>query len=356
MIFRQPKKQEEAGFSGSLKDFGLPDLFQILGQQQKTGVLHLEQGSKVVEVLFDRGQIVRASSPVASVEDSPLGARLIRGKLLSRDQWTRACKIHREEQSGIEKILLQGGMVTQQDLTAVLRLITSETLYGLFKWTGGKFRFEAKSVSYDPKIIEPLKTEYVLFDLLRMVDESPMLAERIPHLGLVFQKTDPLATLEALGGTAFESHRSFQMEVIFDLIDGQRTVQEIMDQGFIGEFDTLKNLTVLLDAGLIEPTGIELRKRGVAKREFRPFLRTSMDIASLVMIGILALILIYQWALVREGNFLLRKVEAKAWEAIQEKSNQVWAIQLQNAREVFEIEERRPPRSNSELRQKGLWP
>ena len=356
MIFRRPKTESEAGFSGSLKDFGLPDLFQILGQQQKTGVLHLEQGRQVVEVLFDRGQIVGASSPVDSIEDSPLGDRLIRGKLLSREQWSRACHLHREERSSIEQALVKGGMVTPEDLSGVWRLITSETLYGLFKWTGGKFRFEAKSVPYDPKIVEPLKTEYVLFDLLRMVDESPMLAERIPHLGLVFQKTDPLATLEALGGTAFENQRSFQMEVIFDLIDGQRTVQEIMDQGFIGEFDTLKNLNVLLDAGLIEPTGIELGKRGAPKRELRPFLRTSGDIAGLAIMGGLALILLYQWAVVREGNFLLRKVEAKAWEELQRASDQVRAIRLENAREAFAIEEGRPPRSDSELSQKGLWP
>jgi hypothetical protein len=30
------------GLTGSLKEFGLTDLFQVLGQQQKTGVLNLQ--------------------------------------------------------------------------------------------------------------------------------------------------------------------------------------------------------------------------------------------------------------------------------------------------------------------------
>ncbi len=355
MIFGSPKKEKDPGLTGSLKDFGLPDLFQILGQQQKTGILHLEEGKRLVQVLFDKGMIVGAGAPTGAIEDAPLGARLVRGNLLSREQWGKACQRQKEELTAIEQILVKGGTVPQEDITAVLRLITSETLYGLFKWTGGTFRFEAKPVFYDASTVEPLKTEYILFDLLRMVDEWPMLSGRIPHLGLVFQKTDPLAGLDSLAGTSFENQRSFQMEVIFGLIDGQRTVQEIMDQGFLGEFDTCKNLATLMDGGLIEPTTIQFRKE-LKKPATRGPLQTSLNAGALILIGVLGLFLIYQLAIVRGGSFPLTHEEARGRRIIQVAADKVRALKLQNAREVFQIEENRSPQSDSELTSKGLWP
>lgn len=351
MILAQPKREKEAGLSGSLKDFGLPDIFQMLGQQQKTGILHLEEGKKRVQVWFDKGMIVGAGEPSATIEGSALGDRLLRGKLLSREGWVRACQRQKEEMIRIEQILLKDGVVSKEDLTAVLRLITSETLYNLFKWTGGTFRFEVQSVFYDPNMVEPLKTEYILFDLLRMMDEWPILSRRIPHFGLVFQKIDPLATLESLAGTDYENQRSFQMEVIFGLIDGQRTVQEIMDVGFLGEFDTCKNLVTLMDAGLIEPTSIQFRKgmKGPSPAGLR---RHSLNAGALILVIILGVTLAYQLVAVQGGRW----ENLKGWKMVQETWDKVRAAKLKNAREVFMIEEGRPPQSDSELVSKGLWP
>ena len=143
-------------------------------------------------------------------------------------------------------------MITKEDLSAALRLLTFDTIYGLFKWQGGTFRFETKPVSYDQEFVEPLNSEYLLLDVLRMVDEWPMIAERLPSFDMVLQKINPMATLDILAGTPWEKSRTFQMEVIYDLIDGQRAIKEIIDLSFVEEFETCKNLINLMDAGLIE--------------------------------------------------------------------------------------------------------
>jgi hypothetical protein len=244
-----------------LKEFGLTDIFPLLGQQQKTGALNLQQGNEVVQVLFEKGMIVGIGIPTEADEKPPLAKRLIRGGLLSPEKWEKAYKQHKEGVVSIEQALLDNGMVIKEDLVAVLRLLTFETIYGLFKWKGGTFRFEAKKVLYDPNLVEPLASEYLLLDVLRMVDEWPLLAERIPAFDIVLGKLNPGATLDVLAGTAWEKKRTFQMEVLYELVDGQRTIQEVMDLSFIGEFDTCKNLIMLMDAGMIEPLSHSVKKK-----------------------------------------------------------------------------------------------
>ena len=51
--------------AGTLKDFGIADILQLIGQQQKTGVLHLESKDQEVQIAFEDGNIVRAESIAA---------------------------------------------------------------------------------------------------------------------------------------------------------------------------------------------------------------------------------------------------------------------------------------------------
>ena len=45
---------------GTLKDFGIADILQLIGQQGKTGTLHLKAKDQEVDISFSEGAIVRA--------------------------------------------------------------------------------------------------------------------------------------------------------------------------------------------------------------------------------------------------------------------------------------------------------
>jgi len=336
-----------------LKDFGLTDIFQLLGQQQKTGVLNLQEDKKVVQVLFDNGMVVGTNLPTEPEEENPLGKRLIRGGLISPEQWKKACNQHKEELISIEQALLKNGMVINEDLIAVIKLLNFETIYSLFKWKGGAFRFEAKKVSYDPSFVEPLNAEYLLLDVLRMVDEWPLLAERIPTFDMVVQKVNPLATLDVLADTAWAKKRTFQMEVIFELIDGAKTIREIMDLSFIGEFDTCKNLITLIDAGLVEPVSISV---GRQRTKRPPLSKHLVDAGALLLVGVLAIFLIFQLANTRLADFPLSPAEWKGWSTLRDSIQRVEREKTTNAREVFFLEENRHPTAPEEMVKQGLLP
>jgi len=341
------------GLTGSLKEFGLTDLFQVLGQQQKTGVLNLQGEQKTVQVFFDKGMIVKVEFPEETGEEIALGRRLIRGRLISAENWKRAYQQHEENLVGLEKVLVGSGLVTKEDLSAALRLLTVDTLYALFKWKRGNFRFETRPVSYDPEFVEPMHTEFLLLDVLRMVDEWPMLQKRLSSFDLVLRKVNPMATLDSLMGTPLEKNRSFQMEVIYDLVDGQRSVKEIIDLSFVEEFETCKNLILLMDAGLVESPAGSVKKEPGGDKKSR-VAKYLADAGAYILVGILALLLFFQFTEARLSNFPLTYGEWQGWRVLQDSARKVYEIKVRNAREVFSLEENRFPQDPSELVSRGL--
>jgi len=327
----------------------------VLGQQQKTGVLNLEGDKKLVQVLFEKGMIVGVAFPGEPEDQNALGRRLTRGGLISAENWAKAYQQHKDELIGLEKVLVGSGMVTKEDLSAALRLLTVDTVYGLFKWKGGTFRFETRPVTYDPEFVEPMNSEFLLLDVLRMVDEWPMVAERLPDFDMVLQKVNPMATLDVLAGTPWEKNRTFQMEVIYDLIDGQRSIKEVIEVSFVEEFETCKYLILLMDAGLIESTSAGAKKeRGAGKKiEVAKHLA---DAGAYLLVGIFALLLFLQFTAVRGPNFPFTYGEWQGWHAFRDSLRKVESLRVQNAREVFFLEENRDPRDPAEMAARGLLP
>ena len=292
--------------------------------------------------------------PAESGEENPLGRRLIRGGLISAENWKKAYRQHKEGLLSVEKVLIESGTITKEDLTAALRLLIFDTIYGLFKWTGGTFLFETKPVSYDHEFVEPLSSEYLLLDVLRMVDEWPMIAERLPSFDMVLQKINPMATLDVLNGTSWEKSRTFQMEVIYDLLDGQRSIKEVIELSFVEEFETCKNLIVMMDAGLIEATTtVSVKKEKKAKKEIR-VAKHLADAGAYLLVGILALLLLFQLAITRLPHFPVSQSERQGWRIFQDSLRKVREAKIKNAQEVFFLEENRYPQAPGEMAKRGL--
>ena len=70
---------------GNLKDFGIAEVFQLIGQQRKTGLLEITGTGQAFRLAFDAGSVVWAS-PAGPWEHAPLGERLVRCGLMTRER------------------------------------------------------------------------------------------------------------------------------------------------------------------------------------------------------------------------------------------------------------------------------
>ena len=89
---------------GTIKDFGLPDIFQLIGLQRKTGILTLTSDNETVTVTFENGMVVMADSSSKRLEDR-LGNVLVKQGKLSKERLDEALETQKQTLQRLGHIL-----------------------------------------------------------------------------------------------------------------------------------------------------------------------------------------------------------------------------------------------------------
>jgi hypothetical protein len=237
---------------GVLSDFGVGEIFQLIGQQRKTGVLEVKSGDRTVEVSFVEGQVLRAR-PAETRPDAALGAFLLRTGVLSDADLAEARREQDETLDRLEAVLLRQECANKDDLEQVALLLTDETIFELFLWDEGRFAFRAEE-ELDERLGDRLRgSEGVLLDALRMRDEWARIEDVLPDFsGLpspcagmeVFARQR--AELESAAGLGADA-----LERLYTLADGRLTIRRVIDLSRLGTFQGSRGITALISHRLL---------------------------------------------------------------------------------------------------------
>jgi len=236
--------------NGNLEDFGIAEVFQLIGQQRKTGLLMIEHARREVLLAFDAGSVVWAA-PAARGPDEVLGQRLVRGGFLASEAVTA---LHDEAHSSgrpFRALLVAQGGISNADLDAIDSLVTHDTLFDVLRWTEGFFNFTAGVIEHSRPPEKLLGAEQILMDGLRMVDEWQTFRAKVPPLDAIVERTGDVAEHRERVRRDGESAVA-NFERIAALIDGRMTLQRVIDLSRLGLFDATRAIAALTDAGLIE--------------------------------------------------------------------------------------------------------
>lgn len=239
---------------GNLVDFGIAEVFQLIGQQRKTGALEITRGSERVRLLFDGGAVVSAE-PLREREDAPLADLLVRCGALTRE---RLLELQREAHASMRRLgpmLVERGALDREQLLEIEDLLTRETLFQVLGWQDGSFAFNAGPVEHDRQG-HLLAAEQILMDGLRMVDEWRTFADQVPSDAAVFQRTGRFEDL-ASPPDGEGARRAADVRRVFLLVDGRLPVRRVIDLSRLGTFECTRILAELRRAGLIEPLAAE---------------------------------------------------------------------------------------------------
>src|SRR3954471_9942029 len=141
---------------GTLKDFGISDIFQLIQQQQKSGILVMHDKETEVRILFDTGKIVGADSSGSKQQKEPLGVMLVRGGLVKQEQLDAALAVQQKTLKKLGDLLIADGSIKKEDLKSFLALQTRETVNRLFRWKTGEYEFLSEPVKYDADVATPM--------------------------------------------------------------------------------------------------------------------------------------------------------------------------------------------------------
>jgi len=264
---------------GTLRDFALPDILQLIAMQRKTGILTMECDDDTVTVQFFQGQVVGADTRRRTLEES-LGSVLVRTGKISAAQLQEALASQRRTLQRLGYVLVKSGALSQDDLREALRIQICQILFRLFRWRDGRYSFAPmEHLEYDRELTVPVAAETLLMEAARMIDEWPIIEKRIPNPGVLFRRTAKGRESGCgQGATAEEA-------AILRCLDGQTTVQELVDRSAAGEFDVYRTLLDLLQRGCIEEKPAGEGRRSVR----RPGSRAIFERLALALLGASAL-------------------------------------------------------------------
>lgn len=228
-------------FEGSLKAISTPDLLTFINLTKKTGALILALESETRRIYWERGEIIFASS---SNPEESLGAFLVRhGKITSEENMKSGLLVEPGKRQG--RILVQMGVLTPKKLWWAVKNQVLDIIYSVFTVRDGRFSFEEMEEPYEEKIKLSTSTTNIIMEGIRRLDEWPRIKEIIAH-----DKVTPRLALADRRDTSVrftESERA-----LLDLVDGGRTVREIIHLSNLEEFETLRLIMAFVLARYIE--------------------------------------------------------------------------------------------------------
>jgi tetratricopeptide (TPR) repeat protein len=245
---------------GPLRELGLHDVFQLLDLSRKTGVMkvtsHLRNNEGLVA--FDGGAIV-----YAEIRSNPfrLGDLLQRaGKVTEADlERARAAQEKEHGSRRLGQILVAMGALSQRELVRQVEFQVTEVVFELLSWQEGFFSFTEGPLSGVPAdLLVRIRTESVLMEGARRIDEWSRIESVVPHVGVV-----PVLTPgDGAGEPAMMDLLPGEWEALA-LVDGERSVREIAKELARSEFEVARMVFGLVTTGvllLVDP-GVERRPR-----------------------------------------------------------------------------------------------
>ncbi|MCK5324335.1 MAG: DUF4388 domain-containing protein, partial [Desulfobulbaceae bacterium] len=151
----------------------------------------------------------------------------------------------REKKQALGKILLDKGYISLDELEKYNRKQVEEILYNMLLWKKGKFEYKDAKLNLQRIVVTQLNPMKLILEASRRVDEMSILTEQITSDGLLFKISGKVEKKEDVKLNDNERR-------ILSLIDGSRTVRQVIDKSGYDEFAVYKILYSILSYGLIE--------------------------------------------------------------------------------------------------------
>jgi len=264
---------------GNLKEFSLPNVFQLVKMSAKTGALTIDRAGESGKIFFRNGQIYFATAHPGTM---PLGERLVKSGNVTSNQLRAALGEQKKKSARgrIGSILLEHGYIDRATLEQSVRDQIEDVTFNFFSWTDGDFTFEADETVTDEDILVEMNVESVIMEGCRRIDEWELIfatlgsLERVPRL----RYND---IVEEDGGVKLTPD---QWRVVC-WVDGRHDINTVLKECGLDRFNGAKVVFDLNRAGLLNVSDSAIEEIG---RGRSIAVRGPIDVYNQVFISTLA--------------------------------------------------------------------
>lgn len=236
---------------GDVDVLGIANLLQVLSNNGCEGYLTIAQdGQKKVIEFTSRG--IRLVS--GARRTNPLGEILLRSGKITREQLDDLLVQQRKTEKPLGEIVAEAGLLPKAVIDSALREQVSEEIYDLFTWMEATFEFTTLGGDDPPPPDQGLLATVVLdqtvmsimLEAARRVDELSRIQAVIPDVRLIAERLELPASLDDPGLDRDA------LEEILPLVDGEKSVGEIIEESLYPKFTVLRTLYGLAQRGVVK--------------------------------------------------------------------------------------------------------
>ncbi len=233
---------------GGLREFSLPDLFQLIHFGKKNGTLVITNGDSKGYVCFRNGNIFFATH---NWRRPPLGERLVQAGMVTDEQVHEALDLQRasSKEQRLGNILCELGYLSRESLEVFVEEQIRDAVFNLLRWTEGEFDFDPDEIFPEEDIGISMSTEDLILEGSRRMDEWYQLEKKVPSLDSVFKM------IKEPGKDASDMNLTSDEWLVLYHIDGESAVRDIIEKSGQSALVTCRALYGLVTAGLVSLAG-----------------------------------------------------------------------------------------------------
>ncbi len=234
---------------GKISDFGLPEIFQLVATQGKSGALTIRGDGRETVFLFSGGMIVDVQPDRHRARHALLGNMLVAAGFLTDEELRRILARQTREERKIGEILVKRGKISREKLAKYLYLQVKDSIYYSLRIKEGAYRFEVFAVRPPPWMASSMRADVLLMEGMQFLDEYPKLREKFPPGKFQVARKqgvriDPTALPE-------------EERAVWNVLDYSPDPYRVFRKACISWYEGLRALWGLWDRGLVEISALE---------------------------------------------------------------------------------------------------
>lgn len=217
---------------------GLMDVITFLHNAKRSGALVVLSNDVKKTLFFADGDVRLATS---NVPEDRLGALLYRFGMITPQQLKQALgRVGRGRKLG--RVLIEMEVITAHELYTIIRRQVEEIFFSVLLIRTGVFYFYTLDGEQHVPAQINLDTQNLLLQGVKRIDEMSYFRERIPHKDIVVEIRHDITPKKL----------DEKQTLIYNLIDGMRSIDEIARESRLGEFETTKLVFHLMQLGYVQ--------------------------------------------------------------------------------------------------------
>lgn len=241
---------------GYLGGFDLTDVLQLISQQQKTGMLTVKSSAGQVVLSFKDGQIIGINPRMAN-QEFDLEQMLKKSERLSVSQLNNLRQEQIRRNISLEQMLVEHKVMNAEEVGQLNLLRIFEALECMLRWRKGSYTFQPTSLVHETPYLPPQPSDFVLFEILRQMDELSVFEQNIPSANSIYESVSTFASEidDNLFSKDFKDSLPVEEQTILELVTKNNTVQDIIDKSLMGKYNVYRILNSFLESGIITQKG-----------------------------------------------------------------------------------------------------